>query len=163
MQHTLDEMSRFNFLINNILIASQLEAGSYTLNKQSIHFSELVQKSIHTFSLRHAQRNFISHVEENIFIKGEYTLLEMLINNLIDNAIKYSPKEKNITIQLYRQNDKAFLLVKDEGNGIAENEKKKVFDKFYRIGSEETRIAKGTGIGLYLCKKLWKTMVALFI
>jgi K+-sensing histidine kinase KdpD len=73
---------------------------------------------------------------------------------LIDNAIKYAPKTSPIHISLQEQNKKALLKVADEGFGISNEEKKKVFDKFYRTGNENTRSAKGTGLGLYLCKKI---------
>jgi signal transduction histidine kinase len=78
----------------------------------------------------------------------------MLVSNLAENAIKYSPKEGVISILLRKQKDHILLQVKDEGPGIPEDEKKKIFDKFYRTGQEQTRTAQGTGLGLYLCRKI---------
>jgi signal transduction histidine kinase len=80
----------------------------------------------------------------------------MLLNNLIENAIKYSPKNALTTIELKKENDAVLLLIKDEGKGIDNEEKKKIFEKFYRVGSETTRTAQGTGLGLYLCRKIAK-------
>lgn len=81
-------------------------------------------------------------------------MLQMAINNLLENAVKYTPEDKAITIKLNRKADAVVLQVIDEGPGIAEEEKRKVFNKFYRIGNEETRKTKGTGLGLYLTGKI---------
>jgi K+-sensing histidine kinase KdpD len=103
---------------------------------------------------RFPQRTFHVNIQEAIYIIGEYLLLQMLLNNLIENALKYSPKTAAITIQLTQQKKQAVIQIIDEGFGIANEEKKKIFEKFYRTGNENTRAAKGTGLGLYLCKKI---------
>ena len=103
---------------------------------------------------RYPNRVIKKNIEENIFIKGERLLLQLLVNNLIDNALKYSSKEKTVSIELNKHHNKIFLKITDEGNGISDDEKKKVFEKFYRSGNEETRKTKGTGLGLYLCKRI---------
>jgi signal transduction histidine kinase len=76
------------------------------------------------------------------------------VSNLLENANKYSPKDKAITIELTENTEAIHLSVKDEGCGIGKEEKKNVFKKFYRVGDERTRTTKGTGLGLYLCKKI---------
>jgi signal transduction histidine kinase len=78
----------------------------------------------------------------------------MVVNNLVDNAIKYSPKEAGITAVLTQQDNDIILQVKDEGKGINAEDKRKVFNKFYRVGNAATKGAKGTGLGLYLTKKI---------
>ena len=85
-------------------------------------------------------------------VKGDIFLLQMLINNLLENAIKYSSKEKPITCALKKNNQTILLSVADEGEGIADDEKPKIFERFYRIGNELTRKTQGTGLGLYLSK-----------
>jgi signal transduction histidine kinase len=87
-------------------------------------------------------------------VKGDPLLLQLMINNLLENAIKYSPKEKPITCLLNDLNDKIELSIIDEGPGIPDKEKTNVFKKFYRLGDEATRKTQGTGLGLYLCKKI---------
>ena len=78
----------------------------------------------------------------------------MLTNNLIDNAIKYSQKDLQVTVLLSEKNNQIILQVKDEGKGIAPEEREKIFTKFYRVGNAATKAAKGTGLGLYLSKKI---------
>ncbi len=80
----------------------------------------------------------------------------MLINNLLENAIKYSPKETPVKASLQKMKSVITLSIIDEGPGIADDEKKKIFTKFYRIGDENTRKTQGTGLGLYLCRKIAK-------
>ena len=94
--------------------------------------------------------------EEAVYIKGDPLLLQLAVNNLIDNAIKYSGKEKMVLMQLSRGKTDAIIKVKDEGEGIGSREKARVFEKFYRKGSESTRSTKGTGLGLYLTQKIIK-------
>jgi signal transduction histidine kinase len=73
--------------------------------------------------------------------------------NLIENAIKYSDENSEVTIVLSDDETNIFLEVKDKGYGIPKEEKEKVFDKFYRVGNEDTRKSKGTGLGLYIVKR----------
>jgi signal transduction histidine kinase len=81
-------------------------------------------------------------------------LLRLALNNLVENALKYSPADKSIQVTLTADQKFIRISVKDEGTGIASAEKKKIFEKFYRIGDENTRRAKGTGLGLYLTSKI---------
>ena len=150
---TLQEADRLNDLTTNILVTSQLE-NNYTPDKENIDFSELCNRCVTDFSNRYPARTISKNIEENIFIIGERLLLQLLVNNLLDNALKYSSKEKNIFIELKKNDDKAQLQITDEGIGITDDEKKKVFDKFYRSGNEAIRKSKGTGLGLYLCKRI---------
>ena len=78
----------------------------------------------------------------------------MLRGNLIENARKYSPSDEPIEIGISKENNYVKLSIKDKGIGIADTEKLKIFQKFYRIGNENTRNSKGTGLGLYIVKKI---------
>ncbi|MDB5193885.1 MAG: two-component sensor histidine kinase [Segetibacter sp.] len=152
--NTLQEVSRLNSLCNNILLASQLDAGSYKISKNEVNLSEVAERSVAEFVQRFSQRKITAEIAEDVFVVGEELLLQMLVNNLIENATKYGGREGEIRVLLEAQRGKVILVVKDQGTGIADDEKEKVFEKFYRIGNEETRTAKGTGLGLYLCKRI---------
>jgi len=154
IQSALHETNRLNTLATNILVSSQLEGGEYRLSKEELDFSSLVNTSAKDYQNRFPEKKWQSDIQPEIIIKGDTMLLQMLINNLIENAIKYSPKNSLIVIELKKENAAVFFRVKDQGQGIANEEKKKIFEKFYRIGSEATRTAQGTGLGLYLCRKI---------
>ena len=151
---TLDETGRLNFLTNNILIASQLEGRGYHSSKEDLNLSALLKDCLQDFRNRFHDRTFLEEIEPDVDLKGETLLLQMMINNLLENAIKYSPKESPITAVLRKYRSGIELQVQDEGPGISDEEKKKIFTKFYRIGNEDTRKTKGTGLGLYLCHKI---------
>ena len=154
IQTTLQETNRLNALCNNMLLASQIEAGGYAITKDETDMSELISNCVQDFTTRFPGRRIASHVKENIFVNGDRLLLQMLANNLIDNAVKYSPRESAITVSLEEKNNSIILEVRDEGKGIATEEKEKIFNKFYRTGNSATKAAKGTGLGLYLTKKI---------
>ena len=154
IQTTLQEANRLNSLCNNMLLSSQIEASNFRMSTEDINLSELVTECVQDFDMRFPQRKIDRTVQEELFFNGDKLLLQMAVNNLIDNAIKYSPKETAITIELMRQTNDNIIRVKDEGKGIAPEERKKVFDKFYRTGNAATKGAKGTGLGLYLTKKI---------
>lgn len=156
--NTLQENNRLNALTNNILVASQLEAGAYQVNSQLLSLTELCEDVVKEYKTRFPQRIIQSDIRPDIEINGEPTLLQMLVSNLLDNAIKYSDKESRIILFLGRQHGHTTLSVQDEGAGIRDEEKKKVFQKFYRTGNENTRTAKGTGLGLYICKQIASSM-----
>lgn len=149
---TLQETARLNFLTNNILISSQLEGGGYKFSREELDLSALMKDCIQDMRNRFTDRNFEEHITDDADIKGDPLLLQMLINNLLENAIKYSPKGSRITSSLTIQPRNIVLQVTDEGEGIADEEKERIFQKFYRIGNESTRTTKGTGLGLYLCR-----------
>lgn len=154
INNTINEADRLNTLCNNILLAAQLDGGMYRSAKQKINLSELVKICVENFQTRFSQRHLKTVVNEGIYLQGEELLLQMLVNNLTDNALKYSPKESAIKITLKQTNNKVELHIADEGIGIPDKEKKKIFEKFYRIGDENTRKTKGSGLGLFLCKKI---------
>ncbi|MBU3714378.1 MAG: GHKL domain-containing protein [Ferruginibacter sp.] len=154
INNTLDEANRMNTLCNNLLLSSQFDAGGYKITKEPVLLNELIENSFNDFKKRHPGRNFVNTINENIHIVADSLLMQMVINNLLDNAIKYSPKEGKITAAV-QKNEKTYIVsISDEGNGINHTERNKVFEKFYRSGSDANKKAKGTGLGLYLSQKI---------
>jgi signal transduction histidine kinase len=151
---TLDETARLDFLTNNILISSQMEGHRYKSSKEELDLSSLMKDCIHDFRNRFPERIIHEDIEADADVKGDALLLQMMINNLLENALKYSAKENPVTAGLKKSRSGIELYVKDEGPGITDAEKKKIFSKFYRIGNEATRKTQGTGLGLYLCQKI---------
>ncbi len=157
LSNTLQETNRLDILCNNLLVSSQIEAGKYNFNKVELHFSELINDCADEFIRRYPIRIFTKNIDSELFVIGDFFLLQIAINNLIENAIKYSPKDKPIDITLKKVENWAQLCVTDEGAGVADTDKNLVFEKFYRTGNEATKRAKGTGLGLYLTGKICKT------
>jgi K+-sensing histidine kinase KdpD len=154
IQNTLKETRRLDALCNNILLASQFEMGQYENSKQLVDLSIITVQCIQSFEERYSNRKCIGSIDAAIQLQGEPLLLQLMMNNLLDNANKYAAPETDIFIDLHLVGNNIELTVKDQGIGIALEERSKVFDKFYRVGAEQTRTTKGTGLGLYLCKKI---------
>lgn len=154
IENTLKETKRLDTLCNNILLASQLDMGKYESEKQIIDIAAIAMQAIGSFKERYPDRLIEYTCNEVLPIKGETILIQLLINNLLDNAHKYSPLTQPITLRVYSNSQSHILEVADEGAGIPVEERKKVFEKFYRMGEENTRTSKGTGLGLFLCKKI---------
>ena len=153
---TLAETKRLDFLTNNILVSSQLDSLGYKINKEELDLSHLLQDRVTEFRTRFPERVFVEAIEEDVAVNGDALLLQILINNLLENAIKYSDKNKTITTVLKQDNNTVILQVIDEGPGVPDAEKTQIFLKFYRVGNEATRRKQGTGLGLYLCAKIAK-------
>ena len=154
LEATLKETKRLDDLSTNILLTSQLDMGKYEADKQLVNLSELVRQTIKSFQERYPSRICNTSVQDAMEIQGEPLLIQLLINNLMDNANKYAPMTEPIYIHLQESQNTVQLIVKDQGPGIEAADKNKVFEKFYRLGSENTRTTKGSGLGLYLCKKI---------
>ena len=151
---TLQETARLDFLTNNILVSSQLEGSGFHSEKEEMNLSDLVKDCLHEFRGRYPERIFNEYIEPNMDVKGDSLLLKILVSNLLENAIKYAPKEAAVTLRLGKENEIIKLEVQDEGPGVPDGEKKKIFQKFYRIGNEAIRKTPGSGLGLFLCKKI---------
>jgi signal transduction histidine kinase len=151
---SLQETQRLDNLCTNILLASQLDMGEYQTNAQPIDLSFIVNSTVQSFKNRFPERDFELVLTDDLIIKGESVLIQLLLNNLIDNAIKYTELGTPIQIELLQNGNQIKLAVKDQGVGVPSEDKEKIFEKFYRVGAEYTRSTKGTGLGLYLCKRI---------
>ena len=150
----LQETERLNQLTSNILVSSQLESGRYKMAHEPVDLSLLAEQNLANYQAHFTDRNWINKVTPGISVKGDSLLLQMLLTNLLDNAYKYSPRGTNITCAVEKESNQVLLKITDEGEGVPDEEKKNIFEKFYRVGNEQTRKTKGTGLGLYLCKKI---------
>jgi signal transduction histidine kinase len=154
LNNTIHEANRLNALCNNLLLSSQIESAGYQPTRELIDFSGLVAACMQEYINRFPQREIQFDGASACMVLGDSLHLQLAINNLIDNAIKYSPKNSLIRVSLETKSSQIYLHIADEGNGIPDSEKKKVFTKYYRLGNAATKAAKGTGLGLYLTKRI---------
>lgn len=153
----IKDTERLNNLVENILTAAKIENNVYSIQKENCNFSEyiadIVNNSIKSF---HHKQEIKVHIEPNIELPVDKMSFSSIVVNLLENAIKYSPENSTIQIDLKKQDGHVLLSIKDEGIGIPEEAKKMIFQKFYRMGNEETRKTKGTGLGLFIVNYLVK-------
>jgi signal transduction histidine kinase len=149
----IKESNRLNDLCNNMLLASQIEGRQYKPTKETFNLSDMLEDIVSDYANRYP-RGFEEEIMPGCKITGDKVMLQMAVTNLLENAVKYTPAEKRIIITLNKKHNNAVIAVADQGTGIPDDEKKKIFNKFYRVGNEESRKAKGTGLGLYLTNKI---------
>jgi signal transduction histidine kinase len=154
LDNALSETGRLDVLTNNILLASQIEEKEFVQYEVPFSLSATLENVLQDYKNRFPGRHIDSSVEKNLWVLGDERMIQISISNLIDNALKYSPKTDQINIVLQQKNNRNIIEVIDYGGGIPDKEKKKIFQKFYRLGNESTRKTKGTGLGLYLTKKI---------
>lgn len=150
----LSENERLVQLIENILNTSRAENKAFELNKENIDLSLLSAQLTERYQKRYKSLQFKIEVPEGLNLKADPNMLETILVNLLENSIKYGGAAQEITIKAVPLDRFITLTISDEGPGIAANERMHIFEKFYRIGNEDTRKASGSGLGLYLVAEL---------
>jgi signal transduction histidine kinase len=154
---SLLDIERLDDMVENMLLASKIDNRSYTFPKAEFNLSALVDSVVNRLQLNKCdltQQLINAEIEPKIEITGDKFALTSVVTNLLENAIKYSGPCEVVDVKLYSRDNKIFLEVADHGIGISDAEKPRIFDKFYRVGSEDTRNTKGTGLGLYIVKEV---------
>jgi signal transduction histidine kinase len=154
---SLLDIERLDDMVENMLLASKIDNQSYTFPKAEFNLSVLVDSIVNRLQITKCDCNqqiINAEIEPKIEITGDKFALTSVVTNLIENAVKYSKPCEVVGVKLFLKEDKIFLQVADHGIGIADDEKGRIFDKFYRVGSEDTRNTKGTGLGLYIVKEV---------
>jgi two-component system sensor histidine kinase KdpD len=145
---------RLERLVTEAIQLAQIEGGSFQLNP-GVHFpNSLITAAIRQMQPLTADREIRVLVAEDlppVWVDAE--LIQMVIRNLLDNALKYSPPNAPITIRAESREDRVIVSICDQGPGIAEKEQREVFEKFYRGGKTRSQI-KGTGMGLAIAREI---------
>ena len=153
----LQDTNRLNTLVNDLLLAAKVETA-YQPHIETISLSILLPELITKLQHRHPTAKFdFRQSQEDIEIAGDLTGITSVATNLLENAVKYSHQTKPIiTTSIREVNQKISIQFADNGIGISDKEKSKVFERFYRVGNEDTRQTKGTGLGLYIVDQIIK-------
>ncbi|MBK7638645.1 MAG: two-component sensor histidine kinase [Bacteroidetes bacterium] len=153
--NTEKDLKRLGSLVDKILLAAKVEDNSASFFKEKFNLSQLVNEVFTDWELQWNDKfKFNADVSNDIFISGDKSLINSLISNLLENAIKYSNEGDSILVKLFQNETSVSLFVSDMGKGIPIAEQKQIFNKFYRIGNEETRTTIGTGLGLFIVKQV---------
>ncbi len=153
LKKAMDENERLSLLIDNILHASRVENKSLQAVNSDLPFNQLVTSIVDRFHKRYLQEFIQLESSEQISVHADAFILEMIIVNLLENACKYAGIDANITVYFHKKSSTFVFGVKDEGPGIPTDERASIFEKFYRIGNEETRQKQGSGLGLFIASE----------
>lgn len=150
-----EEADRLTSLVEDLLTASKIQAErEVKLNLADVHLETVALRSVERLEGQSKHRMVISFPDNFPVIQGDEARLRQAIDNLLTNAIKYSPPDKTITVGGRFTDSNLTVFVRDEGQGIPQNQLNRVFERFYRIDDKLTRKTQGTGLGLYLVKAI---------
>ncbi|MBN8677172.1 MAG: GHKL domain-containing protein [Chitinophagales bacterium] len=152
----LKDADRLQNLVESLLLAARLEDNWRPLH-EPLDFKKLVQDAADSLRIRFPEAKFQLEIPEHLPpVQADQMGLCAIVQNLLENALKYSPEGAPVTVSAEQSNGKFRFRVADLGQGIPDDEKQSVFEKFYRMGNEETRHSTGTGLGLYIVKHVLK-------
>ena len=154
IDRTIIQVKKMTAIISGFLDASRYESGRIHLSRHDFDLAEL---------LKEAEDESLTVITSHkvVFAPVEYTLVHadrdkiaQVINNLINNAVKYSPAGSTINVACITKNNFAEVCVKDQGMGISLENQQHLFERYYRVEGEHMKSTSGFGIGLYICKEI---------
>jgi PAS domain S-box-containing protein len=153
IEKTLDQVAKLNALIADLLDVSKIEAGKLQFNLEHFDLRLLLKEVMETFPYTYKTHKIIFHdANEPAIVYADKQRIEQVINNLLTNAIKYSPAADLVEISLFKDAEVVTVRVKDYGIGLKEEHKSKIFTRFYRADGVVN--VSGLGIGLHLTKEI---------
>lgn len=148
LTETLEDLKHLTDTFNSLLYIGQLEAERVPIKKQELDLSELVDEMAGLYS--EDDNPIAMDIQSGLAIKGERELLQRVLSNLLENALKFSPEPGTVSVTLEREQKECVLKVKDRGPGIPEESRGLVFERFFR--AETARSTPGSGLGLSLVR-----------
>lgn len=148
-----EEADRLTHLIDNLLDASRLQAGELKLNRASISMDALAARQVELFRTQTSEHTLTADFPSPFpTVQADPARIEQVLNNLISNAIKYSPQGGSIRVMGRVTPDAVEVSVNDDGIGIPLEEQSRIFERFYRVDDALSRRTQGSGLGLYIAK-----------
>jgi two-component system sensor histidine kinase KdpD len=146
-----EEADRLNRLVGNLLDMTRLESGAMRLKPDAADIQDLIGSSLEEVSSRLGSRTMLVDVPDDLpLVSMDFVLIQRVLVNVIDNALKYSPAETQIEIKATMAGAFVEIMVADQGVGIPQEDLTRIFDKFYRV--QRPNNVNGTGLGLAICK-----------
>ena len=156
-----DDIDRLSVFVDDVLVASRVAFGKTTHRLAEVELEKLINQCIVRVKKRYKLRGegVLANIPEGFTLNTDETLLEVILNNLLDNAVKYSDKPVEVRLDVSRSAPtKIQINVSDNGIGIPKASQKRVFDRFYRVPGEEVNMRRGTGLGLFVVASLVKSL-----
>jgi len=157
IQKALVQAQRLAALVQDVLFLAQIERGGWQLQVEPIPLEATVQtilEELEPLAQRKAIRVEIAALERGLAVEADPTAVRLVLKNLIENAIQYSPEGRRVWISWQAQGSIVRIEVGDEGIGIPAEELPRIFERFYRVDKSRSRSHGGTGLGLTLVREL---------
>lgn len=150
---SIGEVNKLQTLSDSLLQLAQFQKSNGGVRVESLSLANVAREAVHKIQPLATKKHIVIKTElEDINVKGDKFSLIDLVTILLDNAVKYSPKGKVVTIKVLRKNGAAQVIVKDRGLGISENDLPHIWDRFYRADTSRTK--DGYGLGLAIAQKI---------
>lgn len=157
LEEAFTSSERMVHLINDFLNVSRLQTGRFELERQAVDLAALTAEEVESLARvaeTHRQKIVFKRPARFPLLWLDEDKIRQVIMNFIDNAIYYSPEQTVITVRLYQENGDVVLRIEDEGIGVPPDERARLFNKFFRASNARKQRPDGTGVGLYLAKKV---------
>lgn len=157
----IDSSIRLNAMIGKILDVDAIESNRVNLHLEQIDLNTLTRRIVSSFEKTAGRKEINLHfapAPDAVTVKGDMLYLTEVIENLISNAIKFSKRKKNVYVAINACERNVLLQIRDEGPGLTEDDKEKIFQKFQRLSAQPTEGERSTGLGLSIVKKYTELM-----
>jgi signal transduction histidine kinase len=150
----LEEVDRLTTLVDTLLRLSHGDAGTIRVSRESVDLSQLTRDVVSSLGILAEERNqrFKLDIIDAVSVTADRLVLREAVTNVLDNAIKYSPRGSTITVDVRADSGQGVLEIADEGPGIAPEHREQIFDRFFRLDEGRSRDEGGTGLGLAIAK-----------
>jgi PAS domain S-box-containing protein len=150
-----EEADRLNKLVGNLLYASRIQAGGLQMDISSLELEPLIRSVVRRTEVRTMDVDFILNIPSSLpAVMADRERIEEVLQNLLDNAIKYSPRQRKITISCRATGEEVIVSISDKGMGISLRDQEQIFQRFQRVGNPLAQVTPGAGLGLYICKAI---------
>ena len=150
-----EEADRLNHLVDNVLYVSRIQAGGLTMERGELDLSEMTRSVVRRFHARSPDRKIsVRFPAETPLVYADRGRIEEVLLNLLDNAVKYSPRGQDIRVRGQVADDEVIVSVTDAGQGIPLREQERIFERFQQLDNSASRRTPGTGLGLYICRAI---------
>lgn len=154
----LNETRRMTAMVNDLLDLARIESGTITLHFETFDINELIRRILITFDARFTEKRMdmdVRFASEQCFVYADSTQIGQVLRNLIDNAIKYSTVGSSVFVSTYSLRREVFIVVRDYGAGIPQEDVPFIFDRFYKVEKAHTPSPQiGSGLGLSIVKRI---------
>lgn len=152
-----DQVTKIQQIVDDVLDLAKLDTNDFVLQKTTLDIGSLISQIKDSFNAsfksKHIEFNLINNAKSTVFVSADNRYLQRALNNLLSNALKYTPEKGNVSIQLKTNEEVIELAISDTGIGIKEDEKRLIFNRFYQVDNSINK-AGGSGIGLAFTKEI---------
>lgn len=150
-----EEADRLNKLVGNLLYASRIQAGGLLMELAPLDLSHLVRGVVRRLQAKSPDFTVTLDLPPNLpTVMADRDRIEEVLQNLLDNAIKYSPRQRNLIVACKATGDEVIASVSDAGMGISLRDQEHIFNRFHRVGDSMAHSMPGAGLGLYICRAI---------